>query len=103
MAAIYDYRTYQFNTGGAGNWQRVLGANSRRITIAVSASSGNNIVQFSDRNDGILTVPWGSMQTFASTPLTYRDYGTLIQGEIFMQSPAPAFNVNLVEIYFLRR
>lgn len=97
---------YQFNTitaAGIGGFafQQVLGGNSRRLSLIVGGDT-STIVRINDGNGGATLRCYAQVLTVPTTVIAYRDYGTIMQGEIWVATGIAVPNLFITEIYLVR-
>lgn len=100
MPRVYDWTRYNVATPGGASYVRVTGSNSRRVTICLAAFVATTIV-INDRDGGALGEAYASLAVLDSPAITYRDFGPLIQGEIWVASSVAIANLHVTEIFYI--
>lgn len=99
---LYSYRTLTVPGAGIGVRVNVLSGDSRRVTVIISHSAGGSLRVFdreSGANEGLL---FDSSTTAFPIAMPFRDWGTAIQGEIWIAPVAAAVtDIFIVDVFRL--
>jgi len=97
---LYQTHSQTLSMPGAGVYVKAFGGDVRRLVLILSISLGD-VVLVANQDGPAFT---GSFVTFTSnviSVLPYRDYGPLIQREIWIATIAAASTVDVTEILAL--
>lgn len=100
--SAYGYRNFQFATAAGNVPLRVIGSNARRLTLLISGDVSTFLRVGNSANGGTVQA-FITVSGIAAPPLTYRDFGTLMQYEIWVSSTAAITNLFVTEVYLLSR
>lgn len=95
--------TYAYNIGRiqifpANVFFRILGGNSTRRTLIISNSSGNAL-SVSANSNPLLTGAFAYISANLTLVMPYRDFGPIIQSEIFVSTIAAPVTINWAEVF----
>lgn len=88
-------------TAGAG-FSFVLPGDRRRVSLALSSATSMTL-QLTNRQAGLNGPAWAGCNPVIPTVFPYRDYGPLIQEEVWVSSSFGSGTVTFTEIYILGR
>jgi hypothetical protein len=95
---LFDSHTSSVAVVVGGGWKKVFNSSPRRTVLVFGTDSGQ-IALFNNRDTGatgapIVTVGGSSLQT-----LTYRDFGPIVQGEVWVRASSVNATVSVTEIF----
>ena len=99
--AAYDARMVTVATAGGFAQVRVMGANPHRLTLTF-AQSGNSQIFVSNRDEGGAIRAYHIVSTNVWGVMSARDFGPLIQDEVWISTQVVVASINVVEIFRVR-
>jgi hypothetical protein len=100
--AIYDVRVTTVAHPGGNVFIRCIGGNSRRLTLTFASPTAGGVL-VNNSNGGAALFAYANVNLFANAPICYRDYGTLMQDEVWVSSSVVIAVLHVIEIYLVRR
>jgi len=98
---LYDSRTVVVSSGAGFSWQQVFGSNPRRLTISISGST-NAFCKVNNVNGGAANRAYTAVEVFRYAPIAFRDFGTLMQQEVWVATNPAVADLTITEIFRIR-
>lgn len=96
--SMYSSKTVQV-TGAAINYVQALGNNPMRLSMIISSVSTDELLLSTGPGPFIGGNPFYDIKGPLSLPMTYRDFGPLVTGELWVYSNPPGSVFRVTEIF----
>jgi hypothetical protein len=94
---VYDSQTTTVTTPAGAAWIKVLNGNPRRRALSFFSPTVNSI-GVNNADTGALGPAIANGGSIATPLMLYRDYGPIIQRDIWVMTPAGAASVSVTEV-----